>query len=186
MTCARMISRYLLVILAVLALALVAAPAAAQEIGPRVIQPGETIEVGSEPLVLDLINLRNADTFNPVTELRHYRDDDPTKQVVKVIGVPNDDRFTISAHTLNGQYGRYYAYSDKDGLLRQNNIIFTPVPTVTPKETETTATGAETPAGTPVTATATTTAAPTQAPLQGLIAIAAIGICGLLAATGKR
>ncbi len=180
MTRERVTSRHLLVIFAVLALALVV-PAAAQETIPRVVQPGETIEVGSEPLVLDLINLRDQDTFNPVTELRYYRDDDPNKQVVKVIGVPNDDRVTIGTQTLNGQYGRYYAYSDEDGLLQQNSIIFTPAPTATPTEA-TTATATQTP-----TETATDTAtATTQAPLPGLIAIAAIGICGLLAATQKR
>ncbi len=183
MTRERVTSRYLFVILAVLALAL-AAPAAAQETTPRVVQPGETIEVGIEPLVLDLINLRDQDTFNPVTELRYYRDDDPNKQVVKVIGVPNDDRVTIGTQTLDGQYGRYYAYSDEDGLLHENSIIFTPAPTATPTET-TTATATQTPTET-ATNTATTTTTPTQAQLPGLIAIAAIGICGLLAAAQKR
>ncbi len=183
MTYERMKSWYPLVFLAVLALALVAAPAAAQGTGPRVVQPGDTIEVGSEPLVLDLINLRNADTFNPVTELRQYRDDDPTKQIVQVIGVPNDAYFTISARTISGKYGRYFAFSDKDGLIERNNIIFAPAPTATVTQPETAATVTETPAETPPT---TTTTAPTQAPLPGLIVIAAIGICGLLAAAQKR
>ncbi len=183
MTYERITSRYLLVFVAVLALALVA-PAAAQGTGPRVVQPGETIEVGSEPLVLDLINLRSSDTFNPVTELRQYRDDDPTKQIVQVIGVPNDDYFTINAHTLNGKYGRYFAFSDKDGLIDRNSIIFAPAPAATatvPTGISTTAT--ETPAET---LPATTTTVPTQAPIPGLIAIAAIGICGLLVTARKQ
>ena len=181
----RMASRYLLVLLALLALILVA-PAAAQGTSPQEVQPGDTIEVGGEPLVLDLIDLRNADTFNPITELRHYRDDDPTKQIVRVIGVPNDDRFTINTHTLNGKYGRYFAFSAKDGLIQQHSIVFTPAPGVTATESaETSATATETPTetGTPPT---TTTTAPTQAPLPGLIAIAALGIYGLLMRTARR
>jgi len=181
----RMTSRYLLVPLALLALILVA-PAAAQGTSPQEVQPGDTIEVGSEPLVLDLVDLRNADTFNPITELRHYRDDDPTKQIIRVIGVPNDDRFTINTHTLNGKYGRYFAYSSKDGLIQQHSIVFTPAPGVTATEsTGTPATATQTPTetGTPP---ATTTTAPTQAPLPGLIAIAALGICGLFLGTRRR
>lgn len=181
MTRERVTSRYLLVILAVLALALVA-PAAAQETTPRVVQPGETIEVGSEPLVLDLINLRDQDTFNPVTELRYYRDDDPNKQVVKVIGVPNDDYFKINVYTLDGKYGRYFAYSKADGLIEHNSIVFARAPIVTVTQTQTAATATQTPTET-ITDTATAT---TQAPLPGLITIAALGICGLLAAAQKR
>lgn len=180
----KMTSRYLLVVLMVLALALVF-PAAAQGTTPRAVQPGETVEVGSEPLVLDLVNFRNADTQNPVTELRHYRNDDTTKQIVRVIGVPNDGYFTVNMHTLGGKYGRYYAYSAKDGLLREHSITFAAAPTMTPTDSGTTVTG--TPAETPATtATTTTTTPPTQAPLPGLIAIAAITIYGLLAAAQKR
>lgn len=176
--------QYLLGFLVVLALVLVF-PAAAQGTAPRVVQSGETIEVGSEPLVLELINLRNADTQNPVTELRHYRNDDPTRQIVQVIAVPNDGYFTVNTHTLGGKYGRYYAYSAKDGLLKQHSITFAAAPTMTPTDSSTTATG--TPAETPATtATATTTTTSTQAPFPGVIAIAAIAIYGLLAATHKR
>ncbi|MCM2464824.1 hypothetical protein [Methanoculleus oceani] len=180
MTCDKVISRYLLAIFVVLCLALVV-PAAAQETGKLTVQPGETIEVGAEPIILDLINLRKADTFNPVTELRLYRDDDPLKQLVQVIGVPNDDFFKINVYTLKGKYGRYFAYSKQDGLIHENSIVF--VHASTPTATETVATATETPAETPVATTATAT---TQAPLPGLIAIAALGICGLLAAAQKR
>ncbi|MDN5340663.1 MAG: hypothetical protein PWQ30_1772 [Euryarchaeota archaeon] len=175
-------SWYLLIILAACALAL-AAPAAAQETAPRVVQPDETIEVGDEPIVLDLINLRDQETFNPVTELRKHRDDDPNQLVVGVIGVPNDNYFTIGTQALDGQYGRYYVYSEKDGLLREHSITFTPAPTATPTETAT-ATAEETPTETAAATAATTV--PTQAPFPGLIAVAAIGICGLLAAARKR
>lgn len=188
MTTERKTSRHLLIVVAALVLALVA-PAAAQSTVPRVVQPGETIEVGTEPLVLDLVTLRNADTFNPVTELRHYQDDNPTKQIVQVIGVPKDDYFTVNTHTLNGKYGRYFAFSKEDGLIQRNSIRFISAPTATVTQSETVATvtetTAETPAETPP-ATTTTTAVPTQAPLPGLIAIAALGICGLLAAAGRR
>lgn len=180
MTDQKMASRYLFAALAVLTLVLVA-PAAAQETGKLAAQPGQTIEVGAEPIILDLINLRNPDTLNPVTELRKYRDDDPRKEIVRVIGVPNDDYFKINVYTLDGKYGRYFPYSTADGLIEHNSIVFVHAQTPTP--TETTATITETPTETPP---ATATTAPTQAPLPGLIAIAALGICGLLAAAQKR
>ncbi|MCK8518791.1 hypothetical protein [Methanoculleus sp. 7T] len=185
MTDKRTAPRYLLIFLFILTLALVA-PAAAQDAGPKAVQPGETVFVGSEPLVLDIINLRNPDTFNPVTELRRYREDNPAKQIIRVIGVPNDGYFKISDQALGGKYGRYYAYSKKDGLVEGRTIIFAPAATTTAPPTETTAateipTEAETP---PTEAGATPTR--TQAPLPGLIAVAAVGICGLLTATGRR
>ncbi|WP_292365473.1 MULTISPECIES: hypothetical protein [unclassified Methanoculleus] len=180
MTDQKMASRYLLAALAVLTLVLVA-PAAAQETGKLVVQPGQTIEVGAEPFVVDLINLRNQDTLNPITELRQYRDDDPRKQVIRVIGVPNDDYFKINTYTFHGKYGRYFPYSTADGLIEHNSILFVHAQTPTPTETVTTVT--ETPTEAPP---ATATTAPTQAPLPGLIAIAALGICGLLAAAQKR
>ncbi len=180
MSCDKVISRHLLAILVVLSLVLVA-PAAAQETSKLAVQPGETIEVGAEPIILDLINLRNADTLNPITELRRYRDDDPRKEIIRVIGVPNDDYFKINVYTLDGKYGRYFAYSKADGLIEHNSIVFAQAPIATATQTQTAATVTETPAE-----TAPATTAPTQAPLPGLIAIAALGICGLLAAAQKR
>jgi hypothetical protein len=184
MTYERTVPRYLLVCLTVLILALIA-PVSAEGAGPRVVQPGETIEVGSEPLVLDLVNLRNPDTFNPVTDLRRYKDDNRAKKIERVIGVPNDGYFKISDQALGGKYGRYFAYSEKDGLL-EHSIIFSPAPAATPTPIETaTVTEAPTETGTPG---ATTEATPTQtrAPLPGLIAVAAIGLCGLFLAAGRR
>ena len=141
-------------------------PAVAQE-PPAGGKPGETIEVGSEPLVLDLVNLRNADTLNPITELRHYREDNPTKQIIRTIGVPKDGYFTINAHTLNGKYGRYFAFSKQDGLIQHSSITFVPAPTETPTgPVETSTTAMETPTGTER-AQETATANPTQAPLPG-------------------
>ena len=174
--------RHLLAILVVLALVLVV-PAAAQETGKRLVQPGETIEVGAEPIVLDLINLRKEGTFSPITEIRQYRGDDPAKKLVRGIGVPNDDYFKVNVYTFKGHYGRYFAYSRQDGLIEHNSIVFVHAPP--PTATETVATTTETPTETPP-ATTTTTAAPTQAPFPGLIAIAAIAIYGLLAAAQKR
>lgn len=179
----------ILILAAALSLTLII-PAAAQETVPTVIQPGEVIEVGSDPLVLDLINLRNPDTFNPITELRRYKDDNPGKKVERVIGVPNDGYFKISDQALNGKYGRYFAFSEKDGLIERSSVIFIPVQTPKPTEsaaTPTTATETETPAGVETTAPATTTAAATttQASLPWLIAIAAVGITGLFMVAGR-
>lgn len=180
MTYKKMTSGYLLVILAVLALALVA-PAAGQATDTRAVQPGETIEVEAEPIVLDLISLRNASSFNPITELRKYQDDNPSKSVQRVIGVSKDTYFKINVYTFKGHYGRYFAYSKEDGLIHGSSLVFVHAPP--PATTETTPTATGTPTETLPAATATAT---TQAPLPGLIAIAAIGICGLLVATGRR
>lgn len=188
MTYERTVSRYLLVFLTVLVIAPIT-PVSAGGADLRVVQPGETIEVGHEPLVLDLVNLRNPDTFNPITGLRRYKDDNPAKRVEWVIGVPNDAYLKINDRAFGGKYGRYFLYSEKDGLL-EHIIIFIPAPAATPAETATTKPPAETVIPT-VTAEATTplTQTPTpgtQAPLPGLIAAAAIGICGLLMTAGKR
>lgn len=174
-------SRHLLVILLVLSLALTV-PAAAQETGTRVVQPGETIEVGAEPIVLDLIGLRNASSFNAITELRKYQGDNPARSVQRVIGVPKDSYFKINSHTFKGHYGRYFAYNKDDGVIHDSSIVFVqaPPPTVTATPTETTA-----PTETP-TATATAATEPTRAPLPGLIAVTAIALAGLLGIAQKR
>lgn len=180
----RMAPRGIMVFLLALALAL-CAPATALENVPQQVQPGERIEVGSEPLVLDFINLRNQSTFNPITELRYYRDDNTEKQIVRIIGVPNDGYVTINSYTLGGKYGRYFPFSAKDGLIQQHSIVFvaaqTPMATQTETPAATTATTMETP-----TATTAATPTPTQAALPGLIPIAALGICGLLAVVLRR
>lgn len=176
----KLTSRHLLAILVVLSLAL-AVPAAAQETSPRQVQPGDTIEVGAEPIILDLVGLRDADSFNAITELRKYQDDNPAKSIQRVIGVAKDGYFTINVYTFKGHYGRYFPYSKSDGLLHENSIVFVhaPPPTATETVTEVTETPTETP-------TATETPEPEQAPLPGVIAIAALGICGLLAAARKQ
>lgn len=174
-------SRHLLVILVVLSLALVVPAAAQEKTGTRLVQPGDTIEVEAEPIVLDLIGLRKADSFNPITELRNYQDDNPAKSIKRVIGVPKDSYFTINVYTFKGHYGRYFAYSKEDGLIHENSIVFVHAPP--PTATETTAEVTETPTETP---TATATQEPTRAPLPGLIAIAAIALAGLLGAAQKR
>lgn len=174
-------SRHLLVILVVLSLALVVPAAAQEKTGTRLVQPGDTIEVEAEPIVLDLIGLRKADSFNPITELRKYQDDNPAKSIKRVIGVPKDSYFTINVYTFKGHYGRYFAYSKEDGLIHENSIVFVHAPP--PTATETAAEVTETPTETP---TATATQEPTRAPLPGLIAIAAIALAGLLGAAQKR
>lgn len=175
--------RHLLAILAVLSLALII-PAAAQGTGKLAVQPGETVEIEPEPLILDLINLRNPDTFNPITEFRQYRDDDTRKQIIRVIGVPNDDYFKINTYTFHGKYGRYFPYSATDGLIEQNSIVFVQAQAPTPAET-TAPTVEETPMETP-TVTVTATPEPTRAPLSGLLAVIAAGICALFAMAGKQ
>ncbi|KLK88442.1 hypothetical protein SZ63_05335 [Methanoculleus sediminis] len=172
--------RHLLAILVVLSLALVV-PAAAQETGIRLVKPGDTIEVGAEPIVLDLIGLRNADSFNAISELRKYQDDNPAKPVQRVIGVAKDSHFTINVYTFKGHYGRYFAYSRSDGVLHDNSIVFVHASTPTPTETV-----AEVTATATATATVTETPEPTQAALPGVIAIAALGLCGLLAAARRQ
>lgn len=173
--------RHLLAILVVLSLALVI-PAAAQETGTRLVQPGETIEVGAEPIILDLIDLRNASSFNAITELRKYQGDNPARSVQRVIGVPKDSYFKINSHTFKGHYGRYFAYSKEDGVIHDSSIVFVQAPppaaTATPTETPT-------PTEAP-TATTTTATEPTRAPLPGSIAIAAIALAGLLGIAQKR
>ncbi|ABN58127.1 MAG: hypothetical protein KO254_01525 [Methanoculleus marisnigri] len=180
MTYEKLTSRHLLAIFLVFSLAL-AVPAAAQETGIQQVQPGDTIEVGPEPITLDLLGLRNADSFSQITELRKYQDDNPAKSIQRVIGVAKDGYFTINVYTFKGHYGRYFPYSKSDGLLHENSIMF--VHASTPTATETVATVTETPTEEP---TATETPEPTRAPLPGLIAITALGICGLLAAARKR
>lgn len=176
----KLTSRHLFAVLAVLSLALVV-PAAAQETSIQLVQPGDTIEVRAEPITLDLIGLRNADSFNPITELRKYQDDNPAKSVQRVIGVAKDSHFTINVYTFKGHYGRYFAYSKLDGVMHENSIVFVHVPP--PTATETIAEVTETPTATPTT---TETPEPKQAALPGVIAVAALGICGLLAAARKQ
>ncbi|NLA99852.1 MAG: hypothetical protein GX837_02630 [Methanomicrobiales archaeon] len=174
--------RHLTTILLILALAFIA-PAAAQGTVPQAVQPGERIEVGSEPLVLDLVNLRNADTFNAVTELRKFRNDNPNAQITQIVPVPNDGYFKINVRTIDGNYGRYFAFSKTDGLLQQNSITFVPAPEPTATGIETVTAVTETPL---VTQTTATTPEPTTAPLPTLIAIAAIGICALFGAMQRE
>jgi len=182
MTHERMMPRYLTICLMILILVLIA-PVSAGDAGLRVVQPGETIEVGHEPIILDLINLRNPDTFNPVTSLRRYRDDNPAKRVEWVIGVPDDGYFKLNNRALGDKYGRYFAHSEKDGLL-DHIVIFAPAPTATPSPVETMT---EVPPET-MTPGVATEAPPTgtQVPLPGLIALAAIGISGALIAMRRR
>lgn len=163
-------------------------PVSAEGTTPRIIQPGDTIEVGAEPLVLDIVALRDPDTLNPVTDLRRYKDDNPAKRVDWVIGVPNDGYFRLNDQAFGGKFGRYFVYSEKDGLLKYS-VTFVPAPeaTPTPVETPTTVTPTDTPAEPATTDNVTDkTTAETTTPLPGLIVIAAIGISGLIAVTRKR
>ncbi len=163
----------LILVLAVLAFA---SPAAAQSTVPMDVKPGDTIEIGSETTLLELVDLRNQSTLNPITELRQYKMDDPSMPVIKNIPVSDDTYMQINSHTLGSNYGRYYPYNAKDGVIR-NSISFAPAPatsgqTVTATPTEVTL--EETTAAT--TAAATTAAATTEAPLSVIGAIGALCI----------
>ncbi len=161
--------------------------ATAQSAYPLDVKPGDTIEIGQEEIVLELVDLRDQSTLNPITQLRQYKMDDPSMQVTKTIPVGDDTYVKINSHTLGGKYGRYYPYSAKDGVIK-NSITFveasatvttqTATETATPTVEETQTTG-ET--QTTVTVTEAETPTTTRAPLSPLGVIGALCIVGILA-----
>ncbi len=101
------------VLLALCLLALCAGEAGAR--GPTIsdIQPYDTIfvyEVG-----LNLSQLRNATTNNPITALQRYQDDNPRKSLIKSIPVADDTDFEVQGFLVGPEYGTYYAFSPADG-----------------------------------------------------------------------
>jgi hypothetical protein len=160
-----------------------AVPASAQETIAWPVEPGEVVEVGYDSVVLDLINLRDQTTFNPVTELRQYKDEDLKKGVTKVIPVPDDSYVVIVPRTLDGKYGRYFPYSPKDGVIDRNSIVFAPAPIPTATQSaEATSVATVTQAE-----TGTIPPTPTQTvPLSPLTVIGAVGLLGLLSLATRR
>lgn len=102
-----------LVLLAVCVLALSVGQAGAR--GPTIsdIQPYDTIFVYEEGL--NLTQLRNATTDNPVVALRRYQDDNPTKSLTKSIPVADDTDFEVQDLLVGGEYGTYFAFNPADG-----------------------------------------------------------------------
>lgn len=83
--------------------------------GPAIsdIQPYDTIFIYEEGL--DLSQLRNATTDNPITALQKYQDDDPDRALTKSIPVTDDTNFDLQSLLVGEDYGTYYAYNPQDG-----------------------------------------------------------------------
>jgi hypothetical protein len=101
------------VLLAVCLLALCAGQAGARSPAINDIQPYDTIFIYEEGL--NLTQLRNATTDNPITALNRYQNDDPEQSIVTTIPVVDDTDFTVQAILVNGAYGTYYAFNPTDG-----------------------------------------------------------------------
>jgi len=109
--------RGLTAILAVCLLALCVGPAGAR--GPTIsdIQPYDTIFVYEEGL--DLSQLRNPATDNPIVALRKYQDDNPDRGVTRSIPVTDDTSFDVQEFLVRDNYGPYYAFNPTDGNTAQ-------------------------------------------------------------------
>ncbi len=107
--------RGLAILLAFCLLALCAGEAGAR--GPAIndIQPYDTIFVYEEGL--DLTQLRNATTNNPITALQRYQDGNPDRTLLKSIPVADDTDFEVQDFLVNGEFGTYHAYSPQDGTM---------------------------------------------------------------------
>jgi len=101
------------VLLALCLLALCAGDAGAR--GPTIsdIQPYDTIFVDEEGL--NLSQLRNATTNNPIAALQRYQDDNPGKSLVKSIPVADDTDFEVQGFLVGREYGTYYTFNPADG-----------------------------------------------------------------------
>ncbi len=118
--------RGFIVLLAVCLLALCAGEAGARGPGINDIQPYDTIFVYEEGL--DLTQLRNATTNNPITALQKYQDNDPDRGVTKSIPVADDTDFEVQDILLTGgEYGPYYAFNPTDG---RTALVFIREPTI--------------------------------------------------------
>lgn len=109
--------RGLVILLAICIIALCVGQAGARGPTIRDIQPYDTIFIYEEGL--DLSQLRNATTDNPVTELRRYQDDNPDRGVTRSIPVADDTNFEVQEIYLQEDYGTYYAYNPEDGTSAQ-------------------------------------------------------------------
>lgn len=86
--------------------------------GPTIsdIQPYDTIFVYEEGL--NLTQLRNATTDNPITALQKYEGDNPEKSLTRSIPVTDDTNFDVLDLLVGGDYGTYYAFNPVDGATK--------------------------------------------------------------------
>jgi hypothetical protein len=107
----------IVLILCMLALAFCAAPATARSPTIHDIQPYDTIFVYEQNL--NLSDLRNTTTDNPITALRKYQDDNPNRALVNDIGVSDDTDFDLLPIDVGDDYGVYFAFNPTDGNTKQ-------------------------------------------------------------------
>lgn len=105
--------RGFVILLAVCLLALCAGGAGARGPGINDVQPYDTIFIYEEGL--NLTQLRNATTNNPITALQRYQDDDPDQGVIKSIPVADDTDFEVQEILVGEEYGTYHAFNPTDG-----------------------------------------------------------------------
>ncbi|MDN7011722.1 DUF3821 domain-containing protein [Methanoculleus sp. FWC-SCC3] len=105
--------RGLVILLAICIVALCVGQAGARGPTIRDIQPYDTIFVYEEGL--DLSQLHNVTTDEPVTELRRYQDDNPDRGVTRSIPVTDDTNFDVQEFLVRDNYGPYYAFNPVDG-----------------------------------------------------------------------
>jgi hypothetical protein len=74
---------------------------------------------------LDITGLRTG--ANPVTALRKYQNDDPTKALLRDIAVQDDTSYSPIPEAFNGQYGVYYAFNPASGAM---NSVLVGIPTI--------------------------------------------------------
>jgi hypothetical protein len=105
------------ILLALCILALCIGPAGAR--GPTIsdIQPYDVIFVYEEGL--NLTQLRNTATNNPITALQKYQDGSPQKSLVKSITVIDDTNFEVQDLLVGEEYGTYHAFNPEDGTTAQ-------------------------------------------------------------------
>ncbi len=105
------------ILLALCIIALCIGPAGAR--GPTIsdIQPYDVIFVYEEGL--NLTQLRNTTTNNPITALQKYQDGSPQKSLVKSITVIDDTNFEVQDLLVGGEYGTYHAFNPEDGTTAQ-------------------------------------------------------------------
>ncbi|MCP1715346.1 cell division septation protein DedD [Methanocalculus alkaliphilus] len=102
-----------LLIVFILAVSLITHSAMARGPGISDIQPGDTIFIWERDL--DLTQLRNTTTNNPVESLQRYRDDNPSKAILDTIPVSDDTSFHVLDVEVLEVPATYFAYSSADG-----------------------------------------------------------------------
>jgi len=104
-----MINGVLLILLAVLLMS----PSTARSPDIQHIQNGDTIFIYEQNL--DLTDLRIG--VHPVTSLRKYTDDNPSKALIWEVPVQDDKSFSLSPALFGGLTGVFYAYNPTDHAM---------------------------------------------------------------------